>query len=132
MVFAYLPEMNLIEYKGFHIIDNQFVDSVIKWPLNEIQGPPLKLVSTDIENVKKTFLQAWQIRKNSQISKSCMILNLALESYYFSSTLTETRTIFLHLMIAFESLFKKTRRRLCQCCQLTFSKITLKDKRTVQ
>ncbi len=72
----------------------------------EIQGAPVKLASIDMEKVKNVFLQTWKIRSNSRKSKSCKILNLALEYYYLSSTMTETRTIFLHLMIAFESLFK--------------------------
>jgi hypothetical protein len=94
------------QHKGFHMNNNQFVDLVIKWPLMEIQGPPVKLAPADIENLKNTFLQVWQIRSNARKSKTCRIINLALENYYLSFAMTETRTIFLHLMIAFEALFK--------------------------
>jgi len=94
------------QHKGFHIVNNQFEDLIIRWPLLEIQGAPIKLGPRDIKNVKNVFMLAWQIRTNAKKSRSCRILNLALENYYLSSTITETRTIFLHLMIAFESLFK--------------------------
>ena len=95
------------QHKGFHLNNNQFVDLVTKWPLTEIQGPALNLTSSDMENLKNTFLQVWQIRRDSRESKSCKIINIALEYYYLSSTITITRVIFLYLMIAFESLFKR-------------------------
>jgi len=94
------------QHKGFHIVDNQFVDSIIKWPLMEIQGTPIRLTPRNIAKVKDAFLLSWQIRTNAKKSKSCKIINLALEYYYLSSTITETRTTFLYLMIAFEALFK--------------------------
>jgi len=94
------------QYKGYHLSDNQMQDIITKWPLVEIQGQVVKLTATDLEKLKNAFLQVWQIRYNSRKSKSCKILNLALEYYYLSSTMSETRTIFLYLMIAFEALFK--------------------------
>lgn len=117
------------QYKGFHVTNNQFVNSVIKWPLMEIQGTPIKLASIDIENVKNVFLQTWKIRANSRKSKSCKILNIAIEYYYLSSTMTETRTIFLHLMIAFESLYKTKEEESAStaCSRLAKSLATTKE-----
>jgi len=94
------------QYKGYHFNDSQILDILTKWPLSEMQGNLVKLNTYDLNNLKNLFLQVWQIRRNSRESKSCKILTLALEYYYLSSTMTQTRTIFLYLMIAFEVLFK--------------------------
>lgn len=93
-------------YKGFHLQDNQLTNIIIKWPLLEFQGNPVRLMDIDLKRLKDIFLMIWQIRKDSKDSKSCKILTTALGYYYLSSTMTETRTIFLYLMIAFEALFK--------------------------
>ncbi len=94
-------------YKGFHLQDNQLTDIIIKWPLVEFQGSPVRLVDIDTMRLKDIFLMIWKIRSGYRDSKSCKILTTALEYYYLSSTMTEIRTIFLYLMIAFEALFKK-------------------------
>jgi len=93
-------------YKGFHITDGELVDIVVKWPLTEIQGGPLLVASLKSSDIEKAFYQVWQIRTGARQNTSCKIVNLAMEYYYLSSTMTETRTIFLYLMIAFEALFK--------------------------
>jgi hypothetical protein len=94
-------------YKGFHTTDSKLVDMVIKWPLTEIQGGPLKVASLKSSDIEEAFYQAWQIRTRARKNANCKIVTLAMEYYYLSSTMTETRTIFLHLMIAFEALFKR-------------------------
>jgi hypothetical protein len=93
--------------KGYHLNNNRLTDIVTKWPLAEMQGSPVKLTASDLENLKQTLLQIWQIRDGARESRSYTILTLALGYYYLSSTMTELRTIFLYLMIAFEALFKK-------------------------
>ena len=93
-------------YKGFHITDGNLVDTVIKWPLSEIQGNPLITASLKSSDIENAFYQAWKIRTEARKIESCKIVTLAMEYYYLSSTMTETRTIFLYLMIAFEALFK--------------------------
>jgi len=93
-------------YKGFHTTDGKVVDMVIKWPLMEIQGGPLKVGLLNSSDIEKAFYQVWQIRTRARQNTSCEIVTLAMEYYYLSSTMTETRTIFLYLMIAFEALFK--------------------------
>lgn len=95
------------QQKGFHLNDNRIVDVVTKWPLAEFQGQHLILTVSELENLKIVFREIWWIRSNSQKSKSCRILTLALGYYYLSSTMTEFRTIFLYLIIAFEALFKR-------------------------
>lgn len=94
------------QYKAYHFNDNKILETLTKWPLSEMQGNPVKLNTYDLDELKKLFLQVWQIRRESRKLKSCKIVNLALEYYYLSSTMTQTRTIFLYLMIAFEALFK--------------------------
>jgi hypothetical protein len=93
--------------KGYHLTNDLLTDIVTKWPLAEMQGSPVKLTASDLQNLKKTLLQIWRIRSDARKSRSCTILTLALGYYYLSSTMTEFRTIFLYLMIAFEALFKK-------------------------
>jgi hypothetical protein len=98
------------QYKGFHLNNDRFIDVIIKWPLMEVQGTPVKLDSMHVQDFKSMFLQMWQIRRDarrdSEKNRSCTIINLALEDYYLASAMTELRTTFLHLMIAFEALFK--------------------------
>ncbi len=95
-------------YKGFHLQNNQLADIIIKWPLVEFQGNPVRLMDIDSIKLKDMFLMIWKIRRDSRDSRSCKILTTALGYYYLSSTMTETRTIFLYLMIAFEALFKES------------------------
>jgi hypothetical protein len=94
------------QYKGYHFINNRRVDTLTKWPLSEFQGPQVNLNAHDLNEIKNLLLNIWRIRSESNKSKSCRILIRALEYYYLSSTMTQTTTIFLHLMIAFEALFK--------------------------
>lgn len=94
-------------YKGFHVIDGHLVDGLIKWPLIEVLGDPTKLEGSHLAYVKDAFLQAWRIRAGAERSKACKIVALAMEYYYLSSTMMDTRTIFIQLMIAFEALFKR-------------------------
>ena len=93
-------------YKGFHISDGELIDSVIKWPLMEMQGNPIKYAELKQADIEQVFYQVWQIRIGARQNTSCKIVTLAMEYYYLSSTMTETRTIFIYLMIAFEALFK--------------------------
>ena len=93
-------------YKGFHTTNGKLVDIVVKWPLMEIQGAPLKIASLNSSDIEKAFYQVWQIRTRAKQNTSYKIVTLAMEYYYLSSTMTETRTTFLHLIIAFEALFK--------------------------
>jgi len=99
------------QYKGFHFNDNEILDLITKWPLSEMQGDPVKLDNYSIEELRNLFLHIWQIRVKSRKNTSCKIINLALEYYYLSSTITQYKTIFLHLMIAFETLFKAPNER---------------------
>jgi hypothetical protein len=98
------------QHKGFRVNDGRFVDLIVKWPLTEVQGVPVKIGPADVEALKGIFLQIWQIRRDArrdpEKNKSSAILNLALDNYYLSSTIGELRTAFLLLMIAVETLFK--------------------------
>jgi len=94
------------QYKAYYLNDNQLLETLTKWPLSEMQGKPVKLNNYDRNELKNLFLQVWQIRREAGKHRSCRIVNLALEYFYLSSTMTQTRTIFIYLMIAFEALFK--------------------------
>lgn len=111
------------QYKGFYITDNQQVNMIAKWPLMEIQGPPMKLNVEDLDELKKLFLQIWHIRVGSLKSVGLRIINLSVEYYYLSSTLTETRTIFIYLMIAFEALFKFPQERSASAASSRMAKL---------
>jgi hypothetical protein len=93
-------------YKGFSAIGDRLEEKIVKWPLAEIQGEPIVLRQADIEGAKEMLRQAWLARLYSRSVEGFRIAVLAMEYYYLSSTMTELRTIFLHLMIAFEALFK--------------------------
>lgn len=93
-------------YKGFHLNDGKFVNVIIKWPLVEIQGAPIEIASLDPAKIENVFYQAWRVRTAAKQYPSFRIVLLALEYYYLSSTMTQFRTIFLYLMIAFEAMFK--------------------------
>lgn len=116
-------------YKGYHITDNELLDSVIKWPLTEIQGDPLKPHKAHLSQVKEAFRQVWSIRTSARKSASCRIITLAIEYYYLSSTMTETRTIFLYLMIAFEALFKAPDEKAAGPAASRFAKLLASTKR---
>lgn len=113
LVEAMLDAMRLLSgqephpYKGYHIAEGKLLDTIIKWPLVEMQGSPINVELLTRSDIERAFFQTWQVRTGARYYPSFKIVTLAMEYYYLSSTMTETRTIFLYLMIAFEALFKK-------------------------
>lgn len=116
------------QYKGYYFNDKQILNVITKWPLSEMQGKSVKLNMSDLQNLKNLLLQVWQIRRDSVRSKSCRIVNLALEYYYLSSTLTQTRTVFLYLMIAFEALFKARNENTASAASTRLAKLVANTK----
>lgn len=116
------------QYKGFHLNDDQLMDVIIKWPLAEIQGQPLRLKDINLKKLKEVLLGIWRIRSTFGDSKGYRILTTALGYYYLSSTLTEYRTIFLYLIIAFEALFKTQYERSASTASMRMAKLLANTK----
>lgn len=76
----------------------------------------------------QAFFRAWHVRTGARQYPSFKIVALAMEYYYLSSTITETRTIFLYLMIAFEALFKRKDEESASAASARFAKLVASSK----
>lgn len=116
------------QHKAFHIDEEQLVNTVIKWPLTEILSKEFALTSAHLSSIKQMFLQVWQVRVASRQVSSCKVLTTALEYYYLTSTISDRRTNFMHLMIAFEALFKSREEESASAAGARLAKLTATTK----
>ena len=93
-------------YKAFSLFGGKFMGNIIKWPMGDINFPPIAITMKSIQAIENVFVQLLHMKVSADKNTGLRIIATALGYYHFGSTIRDPRTSFMQYMIAIEGLFR--------------------------
>jgi hypothetical protein len=99
--------VDLVVPVAFQLIDGKFNGRTDKWPHNALHAHYKFKGTIDAGVISNLSILVWSIR-STQSSQGSRVVLLALQEYFLAAIQFDIRDVFLHLMVAFECLFKRS------------------------
>jgi hypothetical protein len=114
LLHSLLSAMKLIDdkepyfYRAFHAKAGLLDSTETWWPLKDMQGPPLVISSAGFKEILALSNEIWKVIRDNLPETGRLVFDTANGYFNLSSTQSEYNVIFIFLMIAFESMFKRS------------------------